>query len=393
MTALPFAFLLSLSFALFCSKASIGSADQSPGGENSRFSVDLVVDEMSEQSEDSGGVIRVNADFDEKNKNRDGNPLTDYQPDEKEGHRIVGDDPNLMDGSLLIDGAGKGKWRLVFPENTKVWRKKKGGKYVELISSRFSKKVKLPFSCEFKVEGIKASQLTNDVRILAEFTPAKSKETYLDSVFLTVLETQFAVTFDDGPLPEKTDKIVRALNNFYHNGQRVRAAFFHIGVKIKKFGDLTQFVHQHGHLVLNHTHYHAHFTYRMLNDEEIRDDIVLCEEEIRRALGREPEKIIRSRALREDKRFEKEVRRLGYKICTGELLDDWEASSVEEIQTRAEEILKSWNTREDPRQHPYPAILIFHEFPELIYDHIGEIIGYLQDRGFVLVNFDPDLIY
>ncbi len=131
----------------------------------------------------------------------------------------------------------------------------------------------------------------------------------------------------------------------------------------------------------------------MLNDEEIRDDIVLCEEEIRRALGREPEKIIRSRALREDKRFEKEVRRLGYKICTGELLDDWEASSVEEIQTRAEVILKSWNTREDPRLHPYPAILIFHEFPELIYDHIGEIISYLQDRGFVLVNFDPHVIY
>ena len=355
--------------------------------------MNLVVDGMSEEAEDSGGVIRVNADFDENNMNAEGNPLADYQPDEKEGHRITADDPNLLHGSLLVSGSGEGRWRLIFSENTKVWRKKKGGKYAELISSRFSKKVKLPFSCEFKVEGIKASQLTNDVRILAEFTPAKSKETYRDSVFLTVLETQFAVTFDDGPLPEKTDKIVRALSRFYYDGEPVRAAFFHIGVKIKKFGDLTQFVHQHGHLVLNHTHYHAHFGYRMLNDEEIRDDIVLCEEEIRRVLGREPEKILRSRALREDKRFEKEVRRLGYKICSGELLDDWEASSVEEIQARAEEILKSWNTREDPRQHPYPAILIFHEFPELTYDHIGEIISYLQDRGFVLVNFDSNLIY
>jgi peptidoglycan/xylan/chitin deacetylase (PgdA/CDA1 family) len=201
------------------------------------------------------------------------------------------------------------------------------------------------------------------------------------------------VTFDDGPLPEKTDRIVRALTRFYHDGEPVRAAFFQIGVKIEKFGDLTGFAHRQGHLVLNHTHRHADFGYRMLNDEEIRDDILLCEGAICRALGKEPVKIIRSRALREDKRFEKEARKLGYGFCTGELLGDWEASSVEEVQTRAEEILESWNTGDDPRLHPYPSILVFHEFPELICDHIGEIITYLQDRGFVLVNFDPDLIY
>lgn len=355
--------------------------------------MNLVIDEMPEKTEDSGAVIRVNADFDEKNKDEKGNPLADYQPDEKEGCRIVGDDPNLMDALLSVDGWGKGKWRLIFPENIKVWKKKEDGKYEELISYRLSEKVKVPFECEFKVEGIKGSQLTNDVKILAEFGSTGSDETYRDSVLLTVLETQFALSFDDGPLPEKTDKIVRALKRFYHDGEPVKAAFFHVGVKIKKFGDLSRFAHQHGHLVLNHTHYHADFGYRMLNDEEIRDDIVLCEEEIRKALGREPEKIIRSRALREDERFEKEVRRLGYRFCTGELLDDWEASSVEELETRAEEILESWNTREEPSLHPYPAILIFHEFPELICEHIGEIISYLQDRGFVLVNFDPNLIY
>jgi peptidoglycan/xylan/chitin deacetylase (PgdA/CDA1 family) len=292
-----------------------------------------------------------------------------------------------------VKGSGKGKWRLTFPENVKVWRKTEGDEYEEVVSSRFSKKTGVPFSCELKVEGIRGSRLTNDVKILAEFVPARSKETCRDSALLTVLETRFAVTFDDGPLPEKTDKIVRALTRFHHDGEPVRAAFFQIGVKIEKFGDLSRFAHQQGHLVLNHTHYHADFGYAMLNDEEIRDDILLCEEAIHRALGSKPVKIIRSRALREDERFEKEAAKLGYRFCTGELSDDWEASSIEEIQTKAEEILESWNTGEDPRLHPYPAILIFHEFPELIYDHIGEIISYLQDRGFVLVNFDPNLIY
>jgi peptidoglycan/xylan/chitin deacetylase (PgdA/CDA1 family) len=391
--ALPCAVLLILCLALWRSAAGAESPDHNAGGENRAFSVDLVAGEMSEEAGDSGVVIRVNADFDEKNKNPEGNPLADYEPDEREGHRITPDDPNLMDGSLSVEGSGKGKWKLTFPDKVKVWRKTEGDEFEEIVSNRFSKTTKVPFSCELKVEGIKGSQLTNDVTISAEFVPANSKEACRDSVLLTVLETRFAMTFDDGPLPEKTEKIVRALKRFYCDGEPVRAAFFQIGVKVEKFGDLSRFAHQQGHLVLNHTHYHAHFGYRMLNDEEIRDDILLCEEAIHRAIGAEPVKIIRSRALREDERFEREAGKLGYRFCTGELLDDWEASSIEEIETRAGQVLESWNTREDPTLHPFPAILIFHEFPELIYDHIGEIISHLQDRGFVLANFDPDLIY
>ena len=348
---------------------------------------------MSERTEDSGTVIRVNADFDEKNKNKEGNPLADYQPDQKKGHRIVPDDPNLLDGALSVMGAGKGKWRLLFPDRIKVWAKRESSDHEELTSSWSLKSAEAPVSFGFKIEGISGSQLTNDVKILAEFVSAESGKTYRDSAFLTVLETRFALTFDDGPLPEKTDRIVRALSRFYCDGEPVRAAFFQIGVKIEKFGDLTRFAHQHGHLVLNHTHRHERFGYKMFNDQEIRDDILLCEEAIYRALGKEPVKIIRSRGLREYKRFEKEAQMMGYRLCTGELLDDWEAESIEEIQIRAEEILESWNTRENPRLHPYPSILVFHEFPALICDHIGEIISYLQDRGFVLVNFDPDLIY
>jgi peptidoglycan/xylan/chitin deacetylase (PgdA/CDA1 family) len=393
-TILSVATFLIIPVFVFCSGTNLNLPAQNPDAGDLRFSVNLTVNGMSEEEEENpGGVIRINADFDEKNRNEKGNLQADYQPDEKKGHRMVEDDPNLKDGSLTLSGAGKGKWKLLFPENIKIWRKSKDSTYEEIISDRFSKKVNLPFFSQLKVEGIKGSRLVNDVKITAEFSPAKSREIYHDSVFLTVLETQFAVTFDDGPLPEKTEKIVKALNNFYYNGEPVRAAFFQIGIKINKFGDLTRFVHQNGHLVLNHTYYHANFGYRMLNDEEIRNDIILCQQEIRKALGREPEKIIRTRSLREEERFDKEIKKLGYRICKGELLNDWKASSFLEVQARAEEVLEAWNTRENPGLHPYPAILIFHVFPEVTYDHIGEIIGYLQDRGFVLVNFDPNLIY
>jgi peptidoglycan/xylan/chitin deacetylase (PgdA/CDA1 family) len=89
------------------------------------------------------------------------------------------------------------------------------------------------------------------VRILAEFVPAEPGKTYRDSAFLTVLETQFVLTFDDGPLSEKTEKILRALDSLYHNGEPVRAAFFQRAPKIQQFPELARLVDENGHLVFN----------------------------------------------------------------------------------------------------------------------------------------------
>ncbi|MGB7063435.1 MAG: polysaccharide deacetylase family protein [Candidatus Zixiibacteriota bacterium] len=390
---LPVASFLIVFSSFFHSKANLSSPDSGPEGTTQGFSVNLVIAGMSEETEDSGTVIRVNADFDEKNRDATGNPLADYQPDVKGGHRIVADDPNLLDGALFIEETRKGEWRLIFPENIKIWRKEEGSGYQELDTSWFSDKMKLPFSCELKVEGIKGSQLTNDVRILAEFIPAKSKETYRDSAFLTVLETQFVLTFDDGPLPEKTEKILGALKGFYHNGEPVRAAFFQRTPKIHQFPELTRLVDENGHLVFNRALELERRARKRTKAEEIEENMLLWEEEIYKALGRKPERMIRARYLKKGERFEKEVEKIGARICGGELVYDFRTSSPGKIKTRAAEILEGWNTKENPQLHPYPAILIFHEFPKVTYDHVGEIISYLQDRGFVLVSFDPDLIY
>lgn len=388
-------FLFPLSLVFFPPSACLGASEPGRDKGTSRFSVNLVVDSMSEEMEDTGGVIRINSDFDEKNKDAKGNPLADYQPDVKKGDRIEEDDPNLKDASLSIEGESvKGKWRLTFPENIMIWEKSHDGRYVELISSKFQDEILTPFTCKLKIEGIKGSQTTNDVRIVAEFVPVNLKETYQDSVLLTVLETKFVLTFDDGPLPDKTDKIVRALMNFYYNGEPVKAAFFEIGAKIEKFGELTRFVDRNGHVVGNHTQYHERYGHNVLPDKMIKEDIDSCEEEIRHALGKEPVKIIRNRSLAHEDKFDQIAKEMGYKICRGEMLGDWETSTnLTQIEENALRVLESWNTRENPKLHPYPAILIFHEFPEVIYDHIGEIIRYLQDRGFELVNFDPEQIY
>jgi peptidoglycan/xylan/chitin deacetylase (PgdA/CDA1 family) len=390
---LPTIFLLLVLPSFPHSKVSAGSSNLNPGEATRGFSVNLVIGGMSEEIEDSGAVIRINADFDEKNRNAQGNPLADYQPDEKEGHRITPDDPNLMDGSLLLSGAGNGKWRLIFPDKIKVWVKGDSSEYEELDSSWSFKSEEAPISCEFKVEGIKGSQLTNDVRISAEFVPAESRKIYRDSAFLTVLETQFVLTFDDGPLPEKTEKILRALDSLYHDGEPVRAAFFQRAPKIQQHPELCRLVDEKGHLVFNRALELERRARKTTTAAEIQQNMLRWEEEIFRTLGKTPERMIRARYLKKGERFEKEVEKTGARICGGELVFDFRTSSPGKVKDRAAEILEGWNTKENPQLHAYPAILIFHEFPQVTYDYIEEIVKHVQDRGFVLVNFDPDMIY
>jgi peptidoglycan/xylan/chitin deacetylase (PgdA/CDA1 family) len=369
------------------------SADKSQKQGSRELSIDLIVDGMSEDEENQGRVIRINANYDENNRNKEGNPLADFQPDKIAGPRIKSDDPNLLDGSLSISGYGRGKWSLTFPENVKIWRRSDDTSYMELISSKSWDKVELPLSYDLKIEGIKGSKVTNDVSIIAEFLPERLKKILGDSVLLTVLETQFVLTLDDGPLPEKTEKIVRALMRFYCNGEPVRAAFFQVGFKIHKFPELTRFVDQNGHLIFNRAISLERRSRDWWNAQRIEKVILEWEEEIYQALGRKPERIIRARYLKEGGRFERELQKAGVRVCGGELTFDFRSPSVEMVKIKTEEILQAWNTKENPQLHPCPAILIFHEHPRWTYDHIGEIVSYLQDRGFLLVHFDLEHAY
>jgi peptidoglycan-N-acetylglucosamine deacetylase len=62
-----------------------------------------------------------------------------------------------------------------------------------------------------------------------------------------------ALTFDDGPLPGTTDRILDALGE-----ANVRAAFFVIGRHVRRWPDLVRRMHDEGHLVGNHTQDHLH---------------------------------------------------------------------------------------------------------------------------------------
>ena len=370
--------------------------------------IDLIVNGMPEDLEIiRGEVIRVNANYDEQNKNKQGKSLADYQPDVKYGHRIVKSDANLLDAQLHLEGESvRGKWRFVFPEKIKLWMLSSNGEYEEVISDELSEEVSLPISKSLKIEGIQGSDSTNDVPIRAEFYPQESKMIYVDQALLTVLETKFMLTFDDGPCLGTTKAIVDCLENFYFNGEKIIAGFFQLGLdasgcaefdqwtaymgSVHDHPDIVRYVASHGHTIGNHTQHHEYFAFS--SKQEVKDEITACENEIRSALGVEPVKIFRPPYLFDNKIVREAASELGYKIITGiGPKDSRPFQSVNDIKEMIKDLVERHNTRASPKSHPEPAILIFHD-DRPSSQHISEIISYLQDNGFILVHFDPDLV-
>lgn len=63
---------------------------------------------------------------------------------------------------------------------------------------------------------------------------------------------KIALTFDDGPLPNQTERILKVLAQY-----QIKASFFCIGKRVEEEPHLLKQVHEHGHLIGNHTFHHS----------------------------------------------------------------------------------------------------------------------------------------
>lgn len=96
---------------------------------------------------------------------------------------------------------------------------------------------------------------------------------------------QVALTFDDVPDPRFTPQILEALRK-----ERVKATFFIVGSRAKKYPALVKRIHSEGHLVGNHSFSHPAFKNRSL--KQFQHEILRTEKIIQRTVGYRP-KLIR----------------------------------------------------------------------------------------------------
>ena len=81
--------------------------------------------------------------------------------------------------------------------------------------------------------------------------PKVSKPKRLKHAALPSNEKVIALTFDDGPWPETTEKILATLKQ-----EKIKATFFMIGQPLKSYPELGKKVLADGHAIANHTLHH-----------------------------------------------------------------------------------------------------------------------------------------
>lgn len=95
---------------------------------------------------------------------------------------------------------------------------------------------------------------------------------------------RIALTFDDGPDPRYTEKLLDGLKE-----RGVKATFFITGANAAKYPDIVKRIQEEGHLIGNHTYHHVQLT--SANGEQFRNEIISTNEVIREITGEDTEYI------------------------------------------------------------------------------------------------------
>ncbi|MDD5276413.1 MAG: polysaccharide deacetylase family protein [Methylovulum sp.] len=224
----------------------------------------------------------------------------------------------------------------------------------------------------------------------------------------TTKKAEFMLSFDDGPLPDTTGRVLDALATLKAiDGKPVKAGFFLLADapdkfwqqrlyyapyelwtdkgSIAKYPKVAQRIKQAGHFIGNHTTHHAWFHWPWLDaPEAVLAEFTEWEAISKRVLGAPNTRLFRPPYFILTQNGRETANRLGYQIVMGKSVGDAIPDiTVDEIKEKTQSILAAWHK-------PYPCVLTFHDNRPATYGHLSEIVSYLQQQGFRLVHFDPE---
>jgi peptidoglycan/xylan/chitin deacetylase (PgdA/CDA1 family) len=142
---------------------------------------------------------------------------------------------------------------------------------------------------------------------------------------------KLSITFDDGPNPAITPKLLDLLGRY-----KAKATFFLIGRFVRECPGLVQETVARGHEVGNHTELHPNLFW--LNPTKVRVELRLCHDAIRGAIGTPPKWFRPPYGLRNPWVIPA-ARELGYRTVMWTLIPgDWRAQSAEWLIPRMQPI-------------------------------------------------------
>ena len=219
--------------------------------------------------------------------------------------------------------------------------------------------------------------------------------------------TEFMLSFDDGPLPDATERVLDILVTLIaSDGTPVKAGFFLLADapddfwqrriyyapyelwtekgSIAKYPKIARRIKHEGHTIGNHSTHHAWLLWPWLDTPEtVQNEFTEWETISKLILGTSDIRLFRPPYFILSATVLETAQRLGYQIIMGESVGDAiPGITVAAIMQKTQSILSEWNK-------PYPCLLIFHDIRPTTYQHHNEIVSNLQQQGFRLIHFDP----
>ena len=181
---------------------------------------------------------------------------------------------------------------------------------------------------------------------------------------------KIALTFDDGPHPKITPKILEVLREY-----GVRATFFEIGENIRYYPDIAKMVLSEGHEIGNHTYSHPHIN--KINKSNLCQELYDCDEAMKDILNyttslfRPPEGIVDDeiRAIAQD---------MNYSVILWSVdTKDWAGKSASDMILNVEQNVKPGD------------IILMHDYTSRnchTVEALRQIIPRLLEKGYTFVT-------
>ncbi len=184
------------------------------------------------------------------------------------------------------------------------------------------------------------------------------------------VEKIVALTFDDGPDPIQTPKVLQTLKE-----QQATACFFCIGRKIKGNEKLLQQIVTEGHLIGNHSFTHSGLfpLYRL---SRMKKDLQTCQSELERVTS-QPVTLFRPPFGVTNPTIAKAVRQLGYTSI------GWNIRTLDTQQPTPDKVLN----RIRKGLKPGSIILLHDRIPDSG-QLVKQILDLLKEQGYTVVRLD-----
>ena len=193
---------------------------------------------------------------------------------------------------------------------------------------------------------------------------------------LPLNDHEVVLTFDDGPLPPYTNRILETLAS-----ECVKATFFIVGRMARAYPAMVRRVHDEGHTVANHSQNHP-FTFHKMSVDQASREIEEGFASLREALG-DPDAVapfFRIPGLLRQNSVEQYLAAHGDMTWSVDFLaDDWIRINNREVARRAIRRIEARGK----------GILLLHDIQPRTALALPEILSELKARGFKIVHVIP----